>query len=130
MSKYLASYVPDQLLSMVTRIKEATIDVGPQPVRTAKFTKLPWSAVMRIVQQQPSEKSQSYESNQQQCECLLLSTDIAFEIWLVKSNANSPIQPTNVELECIYRHKEDMIEMIDFVQLWIAEEAKQMFKDE
>jgi len=49
MSKYLASYVPDQLLSMVTRIKEATIDVGPQPVRTAKFTKLPWSAIMRIV---------------------------------------------------------------------------------
>ena len=49
MSKYLAAYVPDQILSMVTRIKEATIDVGPQPVRTARFTKLPWSTVLRIV---------------------------------------------------------------------------------
>ncbi len=49
MSKYLASYVPDQLLSMVTRIKEATIDVGPQPVKTARFTKIPWAAVKKII---------------------------------------------------------------------------------
>lgn len=29
MSKYLASFLPEQLMNMVTRIKEATIDVGP-----------------------------------------------------------------------------------------------------
>jgi len=29
MSKYIASLVPGQILSLVTRLKEATIDVGP-----------------------------------------------------------------------------------------------------
>jgi hypothetical protein len=90
MSKYLASYMPDQLLSMVTRIKEATIDVGPQPVRIAHFTKLPWTAVLKIIHK--DEKApQNMSSVAQWCECLILSTDLAFEIWLVKSQANSPI---------------------------------------
>lgn len=29
MSKYIASLVPGQILNLVTRLKEATIDVGP-----------------------------------------------------------------------------------------------------
>lgn len=29
MSKYLASLVPEQIMNMVTKLKEATIDVGP-----------------------------------------------------------------------------------------------------
>ena len=29
MSKYFSSYVPDQVMNMVTKIKEATIDMGP-----------------------------------------------------------------------------------------------------
>jgi len=52
---------------------------------------------------------------------LLLTTDIAFEIWLVKPNLNVGIGQhavaTNVELECVYRHKEDKVEMIDFVHM-------------
>jgi hypothetical protein len=33
---------------MMTRLKEATIDMGPQPVRYAKFTQLPCEAVVRM----------------------------------------------------------------------------------
>jgi hypothetical protein len=29
MSKYLTQYMPEQIVNMVSRIKEATIDVGP-----------------------------------------------------------------------------------------------------
>lgn len=49
MSNFLAQYVPDQILSMVSRIKQATIDVGPQPVKYAKFTSMPWAAILRII---------------------------------------------------------------------------------
>jgi hypothetical protein len=38
MSKYLSQFMPEQLLSFMSKIKEATIDVGPQPVKFAKFT--------------------------------------------------------------------------------------------
>ncbi len=48
MSKYLAQYVPDQILNMVSRLKEVTIDVGPQPVKFAKFTQIPWEALVRM----------------------------------------------------------------------------------
>ena len=40
MSKYLSQFMPEQLLSLMTKIKKATIDVGPQPVKFAKFTSL------------------------------------------------------------------------------------------
>ncbi len=49
MSKYLASLVPEQIVNMVTRIKEATIDVGPQHVKFAKFIQVPWEAIRRII---------------------------------------------------------------------------------
>ena len=49
MSKYLASLMPENILNMVTRIREATIDVGPQPVRHAKFVQLSWEAIERIL---------------------------------------------------------------------------------
>ncbi len=29
MSKYFTQYVPEQIMTMMTKIKEATIDVGP-----------------------------------------------------------------------------------------------------
>lgn len=60
MSKYFASLVPDQIMNMVTKFKEATIDVGPQPVKFAKFTQIPWDYVRQILhidqqqQQQPT----------------------------------------------------------------------------
>ena len=41
---------------MMTRLKEATIDMGPQPVRYAKFTQLPWEAVVRMCGSQSGEK--------------------------------------------------------------------------
>lgn len=81
MSKYLASLVPEQIMSMVTRIKEATIDVGPQPVKYAKFSRLPWEAILRIAGAIVPDKVAEAS-----VECLLLSTDIAFEIWLIKPN--------------------------------------------
>ena len=40
MSNYIAQYVPEQIISMVSRIKEATLDVGPQPVKFAKFANI------------------------------------------------------------------------------------------
>lgn len=29
MSNYIAQYVPEQIMSMMSKLKEATIDVGP-----------------------------------------------------------------------------------------------------
>ena len=49
MSKYIASLVPDQILNMASRLKAATIDVGPQPVKSAKFTQVSWEAILRII---------------------------------------------------------------------------------
>jgi hypothetical protein len=49
MSKYLASLLPEQLVNMVTRIKEATIDVGPQPVKFLKFTQVNWQAINTMI---------------------------------------------------------------------------------
>jgi hypothetical protein len=52
--------------------------------------------------------------------CLLLTTDIAFEIWLVKPNcqrSEGAGLASNVEVECIYRRREDNIEMIDFLHM-------------
>jgi hypothetical protein len=46
--------------------------------------------------------------------CLLITTDIAFEIWLLKP---SSLQTTAAELECIYRKKEDGVEMLDFLHV-------------
>ncbi len=53
-----------------------------------------------------------------------MTTDLAFEIWLIKPNPGRQINPitgatssANVELECLYRKKEDKIEMIDFLHL-------------
>ena len=83
MSKYLAQYLPEPILSMVTRIKEATIDVGPQPVRFAKFTQMPWEAVQRIAFK---GQHQIEGGGSSMVNCLLLTTDIAFEIWLIKPN--------------------------------------------
>ena len=147
MSKYLAQYVPDQLLSMMTRLKEATIDMGPQPVRYAKFTQLPWEAVVRMCGSLAGEKGGakgqqeaklsgtersklfSGEGNQSKkartsvgyVQCLLLTTDLAFEIWLLKPNLNmgaaNQAVPANVELECVYRRKEDKVEMVDFLHM-------------
>jgi len=60
--------------------------------------------------------------------CLMLATDIGFEIWMVKPNnyiagggAGGSIQSggANVDLECIFRRKEDHIELIDFVNIRI-----------
>lgn len=42
----------------------------------------------------------------------------------MKTNADAFVHPTNVELECIYRHKEDMVEMLNFVQLYVADEIR------
>jgi hypothetical protein len=54
-------------------------------------------------------------------QCLLLATDLAFEIWLLKPNLNiSPANQAvsaNVELECVYRRKEDKVEMVDFLHM-------------
>ena len=75
--------------------------------------------------------------------CLLLSTDIAFEIWLVKPNSErnqtgggsasytqgnqfgigaANIGATsfnNVEVECIYRRKEDHVEIMDILHFMV-----------
>ena len=54
-------------------------------------------------------------------QCLLLTTDLAFEIWLLKPNLNmgpaNQAVPANVELECVYRRKEDKVEMVDFLHM-------------
>jgi hypothetical protein len=117
---------------MVTRLKEATIDVGPQPVRTAKFTRITWSSVVKIILSQDPENTNNHFKmgmSNSLVSCLILSTDIAFEIWLVKPNnhimggpppqGGSSIQSggANVDLECIFRRKEDRIEIIDFIHL-------------
>jgi len=35
-------------MNMMTRLKEATIDLGRQPVRFAKFTQISWAAVVKM----------------------------------------------------------------------------------
>ena len=40
MSNYFSQYVPEQIKSMISKIKEATIDMGPQPVKFAKFSNI------------------------------------------------------------------------------------------
>lgn len=53
-------------------------------------------------------------SNSRNLSCLILTTEIAFEIWIIKPTS---LINSNVELECIYRKKEDNIEQIDFLHI-------------
>jgi len=50
---------------------------------------------------------------------LILATDIAFEIWLLKP---SSLGTSAADLECIYRKKEDGIEMIDFLHIYTGDQ--------
>jgi hypothetical protein len=42
-----------------------------------------------------------------------VTTDIAFELWLLRP----PFETLGVELECIYRRKEDGVGIIDFLHV-------------
>jgi hypothetical protein len=55
MSNYLIQYVPEQIMCMVSRIKEATIDVGPQPVKYAKFSNLTFENIKRLLPESQQE---------------------------------------------------------------------------
>ena len=95
--------------------------MGPQPVRYAKFTQLPWEAILKMCAQKGDDvnyaKFPKKKESAGMVQVLVLTTDIAFEVWLVKPNLNLSNTPTNVELECVYRHKEDKVEMLDFIHM-------------
>ena len=38
MSNYISQFVPDQLKTMLSKLKEATIDMGPLPVKFSQFS--------------------------------------------------------------------------------------------
>lgn len=46
--------------------------------------------------------------------CLIISTDIAFEIWVIKHQS---LISGQMDIECIYRKKEDGIDQIDYLHL-------------
>ncbi len=49
MSNYFTQYVPEQILNIVSKLKEATIDVGPQPAKFAKFSSIPLRSLMKLL---------------------------------------------------------------------------------
>ena len=53
---YFTQYVPEQIMNMVSKIKEATIDVGPQPVKFAKFTSLPYDSLYKLMSEEILEQ--------------------------------------------------------------------------
>lgn len=55
MSNYITQFVPEQIMNMVSKLKEATIDVGPQPVKFAKFTSIPLNSLLKLLSDQQYE---------------------------------------------------------------------------
>lgn len=49
MSNYYSQIVPEQIMNMFSKLKEATIDVGPQPVKFAKFSSIPFSHLLSLL---------------------------------------------------------------------------------
>jgi hypothetical protein len=54
-------------------------------------------------------------------DCLLVATDLAFEIWAIKG---SPLCANSGELECLYRKQELGVELLDFVHVFPEEERQ------
>ena len=50
--------------------------------------------------------------------CLFVVTEIAFELWVLKSKS---LSSKHVEMECIYRKQENGIELIDFIHIYTTE---------
>ena len=95
MSKYLSQFMPEQLMSFMSKIKEATIDVGPQPVKFAKFSTISLKELLLMISYDNGQavaeveaikrigiSEEAFKSNQE-INCLLVATEIALEIWLV-----------------------------------------------
>ena len=109
---------------MVSKIREATIDMGPQPVKYSKFSPITRSSLLKIV---PVEAIEIFSSLNQEdnfrgkndlIHCLFVVTDIAFELWILKSKS---LSNKHVEMECIYKKQEHGIELIDFVHIYATE---------
>lgn len=49
MSNYFSQYVPDQIKNMVSKIKEVTIDMGPLPVKFAKFSSISKDSLLKLL---------------------------------------------------------------------------------
>ncbi len=49
MSNYITQLVPEQIMNMVSKLKEATLDVGPQPVKFAKFSSIPLNHLFKLL---------------------------------------------------------------------------------
>ncbi|CDW73531.1 UNKNOWN [Stylonychia lemnae] len=113
-------------MSMVAKLKQATIEMGPQPIKYSKFSKIQANQLLKIIPDEMHEKfnirSEAIDENkvvgasdeELSLNCLIVSTDITFEIWLLKP---SSLLNSNVELDCIYRKKEEGIEQIDILHL-------------
>lgn len=98
--------MPEQIKHMVNKLKEATIDMGPQPVKYSKFSSIMRTSLIRMV---PAEAIEIFSSLNQDdnlrgkndlINCLFVVTEIAFELWVLKGKS---MASKHVEMECIYR---------------------------
>ena len=60
----------------------------------------------------PLQFKSGYSHQATKLNCLLLSTDIAFEMWIVNPAATAAVAQS---MECVYRKKEDGVEMIEIL---------------
>ncbi len=49
MSNYIKQYVPEQIVNIVSKIKQATIDVGPQPIKYSKFSTIYLRSLLKLL---------------------------------------------------------------------------------
>jgi len=103
---------------MVSKLKEVTIDVGPQPVKFSRFSSIPLSTLLKLL---PDEQLQALNLNSSDIEgiqtaidCLLVVTEIAFEVWVIK---NQSLSSKFIDIDCIFRKQEVGVEYIDFVHI-------------
>jgi hypothetical protein len=59
MSNYISQYVPEQIKNMVSKLREATIDMGPQPVKYSKFSSITRASLLKMV---PAEAIEIFSS--------------------------------------------------------------------
>jgi len=90
MSTYISQYVPEYIVGMVSRLKEATIDVGPQPAKFAKFSSIYLSDLTFLLTEDHQYNIKStFTSNSEyeSCvvDCLLVTTELTFEVWLLRT---------------------------------------------
>jgi hypothetical protein len=103
----------------VSKLKEATIDVGPQPAKFAKFSSIPLRSLIKLLTEEQQENL-NFSSNHNSdisiaiVDCLLVITEIAFEIWVIKGQS---INTKFIDIECVFRKQELGVELIDFIHV-------------